>query len=154
MVAHATRLCRRRDLAEDLVQDALVKALRFWHTFHGPPENTRAWLLRVLTNVFCNDYVSGKRRAETYEEFKHEPLPEPFEEPEMSEDLANAILALPESFQAVIVAYYVSDLSYREIAERFDVPMGTVMSRLHRARTGIAEVLGREDEAVALKRSA
>ncbi len=141
---HADRLFRlamwlerNRAEAEDLVQDTFVAALQSFHRF-TPGTNCRAWLVTILHHLRSNrrramgrrvvDTGADERLAETV------PFVPPVPEQLTDEDLLEALRAMPESFQQVVVLRDIEELSYKEIAEALAIPVGTVMSRLHRGR--------------------
>jgi RNA polymerase sigma-70 factor, ECF subfamily len=128
---------RNRSEAEDLVQETMMQALQSFHRFQ-PGTNCRAWLSTILQHVRSN-----RRRARSRSPLVEDPDDQiartiPFVPPPAQalsdEDILGALKRLPESFQEVIVLCDVEELTYREIAETLGIPMGTVMSRLHRAR--------------------
>jgi RNA polymerase sigma-70 factor, ECF subfamily len=146
----AYRLTRHRGDAEDLVQDALLRAYRFWHTFE-PDSNCKAWLLRILTNTFLNKYNKRKREREIIGEAQQEQAAVDGvlvhegslaqRDPEgvlidrmVSDDVARALTDIPPDFRVAVVLCDIEGLSYKEIAEVIDCPVGTVMSRLYRGR--------------------
>ncbi len=126
--------------ADDIVQDAMLRAFRAFEQFRG--ENVRPWLLTIVRNCWRNRVGDALRRG-------HAPLPAEddraltFDGPDPETSAARAsesrrleamIAALPEDFRAVLILREMEDLSYREIAEATGTPIGTVMSRLARAR--------------------
>src|SRR5689334_18233390 len=128
---------RNRDDAEDVVQETMVQALRSFHRFQ-PGTNCRAWLITILQRV-----VSNRRRAKGRAIVVSDPDDRiaqtvPFVPPvphELTDELVLASLRrLPAVFQEVIVLCDVEELSYKEAAEALAIPIGTVMSRLHRGR--------------------
>ena len=135
--------------AEDVVQDTYMRAFRFFHHFE-PGTNCRAWLFRILKNVHINSYRKNQRIPDTVnwdqiEEFydsvapedsirRHKTPEEIFFESSVDRQVEQAIRDLPPEYRAVVVLNFAEDLSYREIAAVLDIPIGTVMSRLHRAR--------------------
>jgi len=128
---------RDRDEAEDLVQDTLVQALQSFHRF-APGTNCRAWLVAILQHVRSNRRRSKLRRptvddvddriAETV------PFVPPVPQQLTDEDVLAALRGIPEAFQDIILLSDVEELTYKEIAGVLAIPMGTVMSRLHRGR--------------------
>ena len=124
--------------AEDLVQESSLRAFRSLEGFHGGDSKT--WLLVIVRNV-CYSFLARNRRSEKDVEFAEEEHPQVGATPE-SEALATvntavvrkAIEELPAEFRETIVLREMEELSYREIAEITGVPVGTVMSRLSRAR--------------------
>jgi len=144
----ALRMTRNPSDAEDLVQETVAKAYAAFHQF-TPGTNLRAWLQRILSNTFINGY--RKRRREPIQDLGfdfqedwqtgNDPLmpPTPSAEAQAIERLASseilqALRELPEEFRVAIYLADVEGYPYREIAEMMDIPIGTVMSRLHRGR--------------------
>ena len=128
---------RNRAEAEDLVQETMMQALQSFHRFR-PGTNCRAWLTRILQNVRSN-----RRRAKGRSPLVDDPddrigLATPFVPPVAQEltdeDLLGALERIPAQFQEVVVLCDVEDLTYKEIADALAIPLGTVMSRLHRGR--------------------
>lgn len=126
--------------AEDIVQDAMLRAFRAFGGFRG--DDIRPWLLAIVRNCWRTKAAEGQRRG-------HGPLPEEDDRPLVYEGpdpeaealrasqgrrLAAVISGLPEAFREVLILREVEDLSYQEIAEATGAPIGTVMSRLARAR--------------------
>lgn len=145
----ALRLTRSPSDAEDLVQDAFVKAYRFYDRFE-PGTNMKAWLFRILTNTFINKYRRSSRERKVLEGREAEPvgdgvmsraamrtLTDPISEAHrriITAEIQEALDSLPEDYRMMIVLADVEELSYKEIATIVGCPIGTVMSRLHRAR--------------------
>ncbi len=143
----ARRLARDHQEAEDLVQEAYARAFRSWQSYQ-PGTNLRAWLLRIVHNLAIDQGRRRKRAPET------EPLEandyylynrleqgagELAQTDRMIERLSqgpiiNALGELPQNFREVVVLVDLADFSYQEAADVLGVPIGTVMSRLHRAR--------------------
>lgn len=130
--------------AEDLVQETLLKALRGWEGFR-PGSNARAWLLTILRNAFINGYRRRKREPVTMDidvADRHSVIRDAAEaDPEASfftklvdETVLKAVEALPEEFREALVLSDLEGLAYAEVAQVLDVPVGTVKSRLFRAR--------------------
>ena len=121
--------------AEDLVQETLLRAFRSFHRF-TPGTNLKAWLFTILHHV-RTDGLRRAMRAPRTEELAGEGPPVPPPQDALArggEDLARAIAALPEAFRVAVVLRDVEELSYGEIAQVLQVPLGTVMSRIHRGR--------------------
>jgi RNA polymerase sigma-70 factor (ECF subfamily) len=144
---YARALTREGDAADDLVQDTLVRALRSQHLFHGG--DMRKWLYTILTNLNRNRLRSLARR----------PLAQPIEDGDGAElsapenggrDIARALASLTEDQRATLLLVVLEGLTYREAAEVQEVPIGTVMSRLARARAQVKAFL--EGERPALRR--
>jgi RNA polymerase sigma-70 factor (ECF subfamily) len=147
----ALRLTRHRAQAEDLLQETFLRAWRSFHTFQ-PGTNARAWLYRILVNAYIDGYRKTSRepevvdqedvdefylysRVQESEEFRRSGNPEEtFLATLMDADVKAALDSLPDPFREVVVLADVEGFSYREIAEMLGIPIGTVMSRLHRAR--------------------
>ncbi|WP_304452356.1 sigma-70 family RNA polymerase sigma factor [Nocardiopsis sp. YSL2] len=158
----ALRMTRNPADAEDLVQETFAKAFANFHQFRAGT-NLRAWLYRILTNTFINGYRKKQRepRQETTDEIKdwqlaaaeaHTSSGMRSAENEVLDhlpdsDIKQALARLPEEFQEVIYLVDIEGYAYKEVAARMGTPLGTVMSRLHRARRQLREMLadyGRE----------
>ena len=137
--------------AEDLVQDAMLKAYRSWDRFEIGT-NCRAWLMTILRNTFINDFRRQKARPANVEFDQAAERPAShslFEaDPEgrvfrhiIDEEVIRAIDGLPEDFRVAIVLADIEGLSYQEVAELMEIPVGTVKSRLFRARQRLQERL-------------
>jgi RNA polymerase sigma-70 factor (ECF subfamily) len=148
LLGRAMKLCADADRARDLVQDTLERALRKRASF-TPGTNVRAWLMTILTNLF----LDGLRRKKVVTEVAiveslEVAAESPVEEVRVTtEQLMAAVAELPEDLRAVIRLHDLEGLAYRAIAERLGVPMGTVGTRLHRARTRLLASLRRSTEA-------
>ena len=158
LYATALRMTRNAADAEDLVQETYLKAYRGYERFEAGT-NLRAWLYRILTNTFINSYRSKQRRPQESDLADVEDLYlyrrlgglESSQRGLSAEDqLMNllsegevkaAIEALPEKFRLPVLMADVEGFSYKEIAEMVDVPIGTVMSRLHRGRKALQKSL-------------
>jgi RNA polymerase sigma-70 factor (ECF subfamily) len=143
------RLTRNESEAQDLVQDALVRAYRFQHHFE-PGTNLKAWLLRILTNTFINHYRRAARERRVLDQEDSAPIGDGVmsrsamrcltdstavaQEGLLREEIIAAIDDLPEDYRVMVLLADVEELAYKEIADMLSVPIGTVMSRLHRAR--------------------
>jgi RNA polymerase sigma-70 factor, ECF subfamily len=154
----ALRMTRNPSDAEDLVQETYLKAYRGFGGFQEGT-NLKAWLYRILTNTFINSYRSKKRRPEETELDELENLylyrrlagAEGATAGRSAEDevldhiteseVKEAIEALPEQFRMAVLLGDVEGFSYKEIAEILDIPIGTVMSRLHRGRKALQKRL-------------
>jgi len=144
------RMTRSEAEAEDLVQETYIRAFRFREQF-TPGTNLKAWLFRILTNTFINQYRRKAARPETTELddvdesilYRHmrdvspgSSSPDPEAElidSTLSSEVKEALEALPEKFRTTVLLD-VEGFSYKEIAQMLDIPIGTVMSRLHRGR--------------------
>ena len=144
---YARALTRDAEIADDLVQDTLVRALRSEHLFHGG--DIRSWLYTILTNLNRNRLRSLSRR----------PVLTPIEETDAPDasgpetggrDIERALATLVDDQRVALLLVVLEGLSYREVAEVQGVPIGTVMSRLARARAQIKAYL--EGERPSLRR--
>ncbi|HZU72347.1 MAG TPA: sigma-70 family RNA polymerase sigma factor [Acidimicrobiales bacterium] len=160
----ALRMTRNPADAEDLVQETYLKAYRAYGSFREGT-NLKAWLYKILTNTFINTYRARKRRpdesdiediedlylfrrlggleASTVGRSAEDQVMDLFTDVEVKE----ALESLPEQFRLAVLLADVEGFSYQEIADITDVPIGTVMSRLHRGRKGLQKALlefGRE----------
>jgi RNA polymerase sigma-70 factor (ECF subfamily) len=129
---------RNRAEAEDLVQETLVQALQSFHRYR-PGTNCRAWLVTILHHVRSNRRRASGRLTLVADVDDRIAATTPFV-PAIPEDLTDddvlaALGAIPEPYQHVIVLFDVEELTYKEISQALDIPIGTVMSRLHRGRT-------------------
>ncbi|MBD3298833.1 MAG: sigma-70 family RNA polymerase sigma factor [candidate division Zixibacteria bacterium] len=147
----ALRMTKNSDDAEDLVQETCLKAYRYFDRFEEG-SNLRAWMFKILTNLFINRYRKKTKEptAVEYDEggdfYLYNQMVESGAVSEnvgpekdlfdrmLGADVQEAIDELPEDFRIVVVMAFIEGLSYEEIAEALDVPMGTVKSRLHRGR--------------------
>jgi len=154
----AMRMTRNPADAEDLVQETYLKAYRGFGGFQQGT-NLKAWLYRILTNTFINSYRSKKRRPDETELDEVEDLYlyrrlgglEAAQAGRSAEDelmdwftdteVKDALEALPEQFRMAVLLADVDGFSYKEIAEILDIPIGTVMSRLHRGRKSLQKQL-------------
>lgn len=154
----ALRMTRSPADAEDLVQETYLKAYRGYASFKAGT-NLKAWLYRILTNTFINSYRAKKRHPEETELEEVEDFYlfrrlgglEAAAAGRSAEDEAldtitddevkSAVESLPESFRMAVLLADVEGFSYKEIAEIMDVPIGTVMSRLHRGRRALQKAL-------------
>jgi len=154
----ARRLVSTREEAEELVQDTYARAFRSWRSF-TPGTNMRAWLLRILTNLNVDrgrkiqrtpdlqpleegDYYLANKLAATDGE-------QTLEQDKVVERLSqngvvDALAALPHDFRDVVVLVDIGEFSYADAAQILDVPIGTVMSRLHRGRRILKQTLAEE----------
>lgn len=159
----ALRMTKNAAAAEDLVHDAIVKAVKARHQYK-PGTNLKAWLLRIQTNTFINRHRRGGLERDVLEGPDAGPLADRWigastmramRDPErehllpiVEAEVRQALEDLPEHFRLAIVLSDVEGLSYKEIADVMDCPVGTVMSRLHRARKMLQLTL--RDQAAAL----
>ena len=154
----ARRLVGTREEAEDLVQETYARAFRSWRSY-TPGTNLRAWLLRILTNLNIDrgrrsqrapdmqpleegDYYLANKVAEVQGE---QALEEDRVVEQLSQDsIVNALSALSHDFRDVVVLVDIGEFSYADAAQILDVPIGTVMSRLHRGRRQLKSKLAEE----------
>jgi RNA polymerase sigma-70 factor (ECF subfamily) len=154
----ALRLTRNQADAEDLVQETYLKAYRSFATFEEG-SNLKAWLYRILTNNYINSYRAKQRRPEETDiedvedlylyrrlgaldqvlasRSAEDQLMDLFTDAEVKD----ALESLPENFRLPVLLADVEDFSYKEIAEMLGIPIGTVMSRLHRGRKAMQKRL-------------
>jgi RNA polymerase sigma factor (sigma-70 family) len=146
-------LVHNQNDAEDLVQETYLKALRGFGSFQ-PGTNFRAWIYRILRNTFLSSRSTVERRmtVATDAEEDSPALPTTFSTPESlliersgNDAVQCAIEQLPVIFREVILLRDVEDASYREIAEILSIPIGTVMSRLARARRAVRETVRKQE---------
>lgn len=152
----ALRLTRKPEEAEDLLQEASLKAFRFLDRYQRGT-NFKAWMFKILTNVFHSRYRKAQREREVRQKVEadghqtHVLAQGPAREaqaPEetildhlLSEDIQEALYRLPPDFRMVVLLSDVEEFTYREIADIMDCPVGTVMSRLFRARRQLQHIL-------------
>lgn len=154
----ARRFVGTREEAEDLVQETYARAFRSWRTY-TPGTNMRAWLLRILTNLNVDrgrriqrspdlqpleegDYYLANRLAESEGE---QALEQDRVVEQLSQDsIVSALSSLPHDFRDVVVLVDIGDFTYADAAQILDIPMGTVMSRLHRGRRLLKQQLAEE----------
>jgi RNA polymerase sigma-70 factor, ECF subfamily len=156
LYAIGVRMTRNPDAAQDLVQETYLRAYAAWASFIAG-SNCRAWLIRILTNSYINHY----RRARSHRSFTQrsegeqlaalygdEPRPssraaeENLTRAGFSDEVDRALGALEDDHRLVVLLADVEEMKYREIAEALGWPIGTVMSRLFRARRRLEEELG------------
>ncbi len=154
----AMRMTRNPADAEDLVQETYLKAYRAYHTF-TEGTNLKAWLYRILTNTYINKYRKDSRRPNEvdlgtvedlylYRRIGSEASAEAARTTEervldglVESDIKEAVEDLPETFRMPVLLADLEGFSYKEIAEILDIPIGTVMSRLHRGRKAMQKRL-------------
>ncbi len=157
LYAGALRMTRNPADAEDLVQETMMRAYRAFDRFEAGT-NLKAWLFRILTNAYINTYRKKQREPQKvssdeledfdlYRELKNHD-PQFTKSPEsivmdsvMDSDIMAALDDLPEQFKLAVVLSDVEDFTYAEMAEIMEVPLGTVMSRLHRGRKALQKRL-------------
>jgi len=150
----AVRLCRDSEDAADLVQETYLKAFRFFDKFERGT-NCKAWLFRILKNSYINRYRKTSKEPDVvgydvvedfYETIRDPNIAASAPEEEvfsnaMDDLVARAIEELPEEFSTVVILCDIEEITYEEIADFVDCPIGTVRSRLHRARKMLASRL-------------
>ena len=149
----ARRLVGSREEAEDLVQDAYARAFRSWRSFR-PGTNLRAWLFRILTNLNIDRGRREQRAPDTQpieegDYYLYNRLEENGGAPDVDEvverlsqdSIVQALSSVPHDFRDVIVLVDIGDFSYQDAAQILDIPVGTVMSRLHRGRRLLKQAL-------------
>ncbi|MET0566633.1 MAG: sigma-70 family RNA polymerase sigma factor [Acidimicrobiia bacterium] len=154
----AMRMTRNPADAEDLVQETFLKAYRAYHTFEEGT-NLKAWLYRILTNTYINKYRKDSRRPSEvdlgsvedlylYRNIGSEESAEAARTTEdrvldglVESDIKKAVEDLPENFRLPVLLADLEGFSYKEISDILDIPIGTVMSRLHRGRKAMQKSL-------------
>ncbi len=143
----ALRMTGDEDDANDLVQETFLKAFRFFDKFEMGT-NCKAWLFRILKNSYINDYRKTTKEPDRvdyedvqnfYENIKSDEVESKHYEMDafnnlLDDEISSAITTLPEDFRTVIILSDIEGFTYEEIADFVDIPVGTVRSRLHRAR--------------------
>ncbi len=158
LYSHALRLAKNPADAEDLVQETYLKGYRAFESFNEGT-NLRAWLFRILTNSFINTY---RKKQRSFEEQEVEDIESAYLSTSLDtsssrqlaisaedalferltdDEIQIAVDSLPSSYKQVVLLADVQGFSYKEIAEILEIPDGTVMSRLHRARAKLKNQL-------------
>lgn len=158
LYAAAMRMTRNPADAEDLVQETFLKAYRAYGSFTAGT-NLKAWLYRILTNTYINKYRKASRRPDEvdlgdvedlylYRRVGSEESAEASRTTEdrvldglVESDIKRAVESLPENFRIPVLLADLEGLSYQEIADILEIPIGTVMSRLHRGRKAMQKTL-------------
>jgi RNA polymerase sigma-70 factor (ECF subfamily) len=144
---YALRMTGNSEDANDLVQETYLKAFRFWDKYEKGT-NIRAWLFRIMKNSYINRYRKESKEPDTvdYDDIANfyntirdqytnqNDLQEKIFGGLLEDDVAHALESLPEDFRTVVILSDIEGLSYEEISEFVDCPIGTVRSRLHRGR--------------------
>lgn len=152
----ALRMTRKPQDAEDLVQETFLKAYKSFGSFKKGT-NLKAWLYRIMTNTYINTYRKKKRQPQQnlteeitdyqlYTTSSHDSTGLQSAEVEAlknlpNSDIVDALNQLPDNYRMVVYLADVDGLAYKEVAEIMDTPLGTVMSRLHRGRKQLRELL-------------
>ncbi|TWT45802.1 ECF RNA polymerase sigma factor SigR [Phycisphaerae bacterium RAS1] len=148
----ARRLTRDEHEAEDLVQEAYLKAYKAFGRFEEREFGVRPWLLKILYNAFLNRQVRAKRTPVAADQQALDQIhadsgdlgsesPPELDYERVDEEVKRAIDALPVEFRSVLLLWASMEMSYQEIADTLSVPIGTVMSRLHRGRQQVIRSL-------------
>lgn len=154
MYNFALRLTTDPNDAEDLVQDTIVKAYRFFSSYEKGT-NAKAWLFRILKNSYINNYRKQSKKpnhvdydevSTFYESVRAEQtdtsdLEDLMYREMMDDEMSKALARLPEDFRTVVLLCDVEGFTYEEIANMLDVPIGTIRSRLHRGRNLLKDEL-------------
>jgi len=142
LLRSALRLTRNHEEAEDVVQETYLRAWKYFHRFE-PGTNARAWLFRIMFNVINQRY--GDRQPGESVSIEDSGLDQVLAcapPPSISTwEVMDALDKLPTDYRAVMMMVVVEEFSYKEAAEILDVPLGTVMSRLHRGRQALRTLL-------------
>ena len=158
LYSSALRMTRNRADAEDLVQETFLKGFRSFDSFTDGT-NLRAWLFRIMTNTYINKYRAKQRRPDETDLGEIEDLylyknlgtlqdssigrsaEESLMELLPDDEVKAALEDLPDNFRLPVILADVEGVAYKEIAEMLDIPIGTVMSRLHRGRKAMQKAL-------------
>lgn len=149
----AMHLTHHPDSAQDLVQETYLKAFKAEHQFEPRGLGLRPWLFRILHNTFYSRYRKQQREPSLGDDMPEDAVPSEIDTPppawdlesldweQVDDRLKKAIDDLPDHYREVLLLWAVEGLKYKEIAGVLDVALGTVMSRLHRARSQLSEQL-------------
>jgi len=142
LFGRALRLSRSRTTAEDLVQDTVLRAMRF-ESHYQAGTNVRAWVYQILFSVFITRCRRGKRERKAMEvlatdpcawtKIEHAPVMQ-----SLSPSLSRALSQLPDSFRQAVELVDLKEMSYKDAASQLGIPVGTIMSRLYRGRRLLA----------------
>jgi RNA polymerase sigma-70 factor (ECF subfamily) len=150
----ALHLARNADMAGDLVQETYLRAFRAEKTFELRESGIKPWLFKILHNVFYTAIGKKRREPTLAEDMRHEAAASELDSPAPCWDLASlnwdyvderlkhAIDDLDPRYRSVLLLWAVEGMKYREVADLLEIPLGTVMSRLYRARAILSESLG------------
>lgn len=147
----AVRLVGDRDTARDLAQETLFRAYRFLYQYK-PSTNAKAWVFRILRNTFINHYRKAIKQPYSLEAQNEQSIYDiediyayhNYQDPTeglFGDEITNALMHLPEDFRTIVILADVEGLSYKEISQVLRIPVGTIRSRLHRARKILRELL-------------
>jgi len=147
----ARRMTRSESGAEDLVQETYLRALRSYGGFDLKEFGIRPWMLRIMHNLHVSRFKREKRQPMSIGDGQLESLARTGRSPDspppwdnfqgMDQQLVRALEQLPQEYQSALLLWAIEEMSYKEIAHALDVPIGTVMSRLHRARSRLSDLL-------------
>ena len=151
---YALRLTGSEDDAKDLLQDTYLKAYRFLDKYEDGT-NAKAWLFRILKNSFINNYRKSARTPDQVEYSEVEEFVDMMKDDTapvtdmrhdmfdhlLGDEVTTAMESLTEEFRTIIILSDLEEMTYEEIAEVLEIPLGTVRSRLHRARKAMQEKL-------------
>lgn len=158
LLGTALRMTRNRADAEDLVQETMLKAYKAYESFEAGT-NLRAWLFRILTNTFINSFNAKKIRpgeddlgdlqdhylyrhvGQMSDKLKGQSAEDTVFDLFTDDEVKTALEELPEAYLLPILLADIQEFSYQEIADMLDIPIGTVMSRLHRGRKALQKAL-------------
>jgi RNA polymerase sigma-70 factor, ECF subfamily len=145
LLGKALRLARSRAAADDLVQDTVERAIRFQHRYRAD-SNLRAWVYQILYNVFITGCRRRRVERSAVLRLHGDPcswnVPDyPLEMERLSPPVARALETVPVAFRRVVMLVDLEQLTYKDVARQLRVPVGTVMSRLHRGRKAMAEAM-------------
>ena len=145
LFGRALRMARSPELAQDLVQDTCERAMRFEAQYQSGT-NLRAWVYQILFSVFVTRCRRGRRERNAMDVLSSDPCAWTVPEAaammqDLSPPVAGALDQLPKGFRDAVVLVDIEELSYKDAAQRLGVPVGTVMSRLHRGRRQLADAL-------------
>lgn len=148
----ATRMCGNSSEADDIVQETMLRAWKYWDTFEQGT-NCRAWLFRIMVNII------HRRRDGLEAASEHVSIEEPSVgnvvrmEPRLELDehgVMAAVERLPAEYKEVLVLVLIEEFAYKEVAAMLDIPLGTVMSRLHRARQIVKKIIRPQGSSMAM----
>jgi RNA polymerase sigma factor (sigma-70 family) len=141
----AYRMTYNQQDAQDLVQETVMRAYRYFDHFRQGT-NFKAWIATVMRNLFINEYRKKMRAPHRVDFEKVKQFIPAQEEKSSQEEILNekisyALQELPEELRAAVTLFYLEGFSYKEISQIMDIPLGTVMSRLHSARETLKKKL-------------
>jgi RNA polymerase sigma-70 factor (ECF subfamily) len=145
LFGRALRLSRSRAAAEDLVQDTVERAIRFEAQYRAG-SNLRAWVYQILFSVFATGCRRYRRERNALQVLSTDPcawtmLERGADIPGLSPEVARALHAVPRLYRHAMILVDIKEFTYKEVARRLRVPLGTVMSRIHRGRRALADAV-------------